>query len=1168
MESPVRTPFTSIVTVAAIFLGGVALAQNTGSAYKDPEWGWSYVYNGDTATAGTGSAFDALDGTWSHDNGSDAWDGSGLGGTLGAANRPGGVTVMTEWNTTFLRIQDCGDPRDHTYTADPSNRKIMFGHDLASEQMSGYFLEYGVTISFRARVATTGLLDAQYPDAASNGENRAVAGGTPWPAAGNGYLGHDGGKGNFVVRQMEGDSTISFSLVTAADQLSTLAPYGQAGLVMNGLNGATPDADVDPWENEGDRNLLPMPSVTDDWHEFWIVIQSDMTYVGTHQVDVYVDGSLTPETFVVTAGDGDDYEALNYIAMGCGGTQQQGAIDIDFFAITEGIYVPELADAKVPVAIAQGPKDVTVAEGGIAEFSVVATGGPPRLFQWQRSAGGGSFTNIPNADASFLSVGPVGVPDNGAQFRCTVYNSLNSLNSDPATLNVDSDKESPTIVRSFGKHTLTNAFVEFSEPVTAATANVAANYKADKGLIIRDAILDLNGTKVTLVTSQQTSGETYTLSVSGIRDTSFKQNLIAADSPTSFPAWVITRGFLTGERFLGIPGTTILDLTSNPKYPDWADQFIYANSGDVPQSAPNLEDFGGRLIGWLVPPETGDYVFHLRGDDDTELRLSTTPSMADLDPIIQVFESAGMPYQPSWPISLVKGQRYAIEALWKEGPVADFMQVAWTPPSSTETNLLPTCVLEGYADPMGASMTVTAGPDDQTGTQSLPLTLTVTTTFTPADSLTSYIWERQVGAEWKAVACGTPSYTIPRLQYPGDNGAKFRAIAAVPGAAATSRVATVTVVRDTVAPAVVSATRYVCSSDVVTVVFDEVLDEASAALPENYEIKNLATGASISVVSPLTLSSHGRTVRLTTAAALADKTLYQLILKGLKDLAGNAATGAAKLIDLRGGLLVAGPQNLVAFEAENYDLMVPCDWLGVERSWLFGDTLAGYSGTGYVRALPDEIGEDRPGGNESTSIDYCVWFPESGTYPRTYYVWVRGSADDGADNSVHAGLDGAVPASGVNIQENMTAGAFVWLDQLSGGSRAMLDVPNDGMHTVHIYMREDGFYADKILLTTDSAYNPVGVNGGLGPTESPRQDLNPPMPGFVDGTASVAGGKFSVQVQTMAGLPNVIQYKNTLTEKNWSVLTTFTGDGGLRTITDPSPLSGARFYRMLVQVNQ
>jgi hypothetical protein len=47
---------------------------------------------------------------------------------------------------------------------------------------------------------------------------------------------------------------------------------------------------------------------------------------------------------------------------------------------------------------------------------------------------------------------------------------------------------------------------------------------------------------------------------------------------------------------------------------------------------------------------------------------------------------------------------------------------------------------------------------------------------------------------------------------------------------------------------------------------------------------------------------------------------------------------------------------------------------------------------------------------------------------------------------------------------------------------ATLTVSDTSIHTVNIWMREDGFQIDKIVLTTDRNYTPSGV----GPEKSPR----------------------------------------------------------------------------------
>ena len=136
---------------AALALGCLNLSAQI--AFSPPEGGWNYIYEDDKADyAVDGEGFMSLDGTWSHDNGSDQWDGSAIGGDFGDDNRPGGAQIITEGETTYLRIQDTGDPRDYGYSDPGSNRKVYLGHDLSAEEASETLMDDGVTLIFRARM--------------------------------------------------------------------------------------------------------------------------------------------------------------------------------------------------------------------------------------------------------------------------------------------------------------------------------------------------------------------------------------------------------------------------------------------------------------------------------------------------------------------------------------------------------------------------------------------------------------------------------------------------------------------------------------------------------------------------------------------------------------------------------------------------------------------------------------------------------------------------------------------------------------------------------------------------------------------------------------------------------------------------------------------------------
>ena len=312
-------------------------AAHAGLAYPEPPGGWTYLYEGDKAAFGeAGSGFTSLDGTWSHDNGSDEWDGSAPGGALGDLNRPGGAGTFTEGGITFLRIQDTGDPRDYGYADPGSNRKVYLGHDIAADGGSEAVLDEGITLSFRARIPSPSKTSSPLDGLHRDGQN---AGGVlPYPAEGDGYVTSDGGKGNFVIRQASGGA-IAFSLSTLNDNAGgdpNAAKANFAGLTMNEFAGNVVSANVNFGQGTGTNVVAFDPT---QWHELWIVLRKDPANVGTHQAFVYMDGSLTPTVFRLTAGSGSDY-TQSYLAIGSTATPQNSALDIDFVAYKLGVNFP------------------------------------------------------------------------------------------------------------------------------------------------------------------------------------------------------------------------------------------------------------------------------------------------------------------------------------------------------------------------------------------------------------------------------------------------------------------------------------------------------------------------------------------------------------------------------------------------------------------------------------------------------------------------------------------------------------------------------------------------------------------------------------------------------------------------------------------------------------
>jgi hypothetical protein len=153
---------------------------------------------------------------------------------------------------------------------------------------------------------------------------------------------------------------------------------------------------------------------------------------------------------------------------------------------------------------------------------------------------------------------------------------------------------------------------------------------------------------------------------------------------------------------------------------------------------------------------------------------------------------------------------------------------------------------------------------------------------------------------------------------------------------------------------------------------------------------------------------------------------------------------------------------------------------------------AGYSGTGYMSLLPDSgINLGNTGfTTNGARLDFRIAFTATGTH----YIWLRGGdpRGDGAGDSVHAGIDGVSPASATRIDGapsfNVATG-WNWVGNIQGDTRASITVDTAGTHTVNLWMREDGFNLDKLLLTTDVAFTPTGA----GPAESAQVGAGPTL---------------------------------------------------------------------------
>ncbi|MBI4663576.1 MAG: DNRLRE domain-containing protein [Verrucomicrobia bacterium] len=421
------------------------------------------------------------------------------------------------------------------------------------------------------------------------------------------------------------------------------------------------------------------------------------------------------------------------------------------------------------ITITEQPKDATVVAPSPATFTVRATASPsaPISIRWQRNG-----VNIPGASGDTYTTGFLTAADSG-KIRAVVSVPGRSVNSSEATLTVQTDNVPPSIARVIGSDTFNQITVMFSEPVTSATAGDKANYSLDGGLTVSAATV-VDSTTVKLSTSKQATAAPYTLTIKNIRDSS--NNVTAADTKKGFTSFGPERGGLKFEAWAGITGNPVQNLLDDPRYPASPDEVAYVTSFDSRVRYPNdsHEAYGGRMSGWIVPAETGQYEFFIRSDDASQLFLSSDDDPAKTTMIAEetgccgAFEAPGAP-ETSAGISLTSGKRYYIEALWKEGTGGDFCQVAWRKVGDTTATTalrpIPGQFLEAIVAPGALKLPVIAitSPADKVSV-GVGLAVTVTVSATAGGDKTISVVEFFQDAKKIGEARTSPyTITIPNL---------------------------------------------------------------------------------------------------------------------------------------------------------------------------------------------------------------------------------------------------------------------------------------------------------------------------------------------------------------------------------------------------------------------
>lgn len=172
----------------------------------------------------------------------------------------------------------------------------------------------------------------------------------------------------------------------------------------------------------------------------------------------------------------------------------------------------------------------------------------------------------------------------------------------------------------------------------------------------------------------------------------------------------VSQGVIYREYWLNINGSNVTDLTSNPDFPHKPSGRTIHTLFEAPSNTG--DNYGTRMYGYLIPPESGYYKFWIASDDNSQLWLSNNENPANKQMIAYVNgycsprEWNKFPSQQSVDIYLEEGREYFVEAIHKEGSQYDNLAVGWQLPNGTtecpipgnrfEKNYKPAMILYGY----------------------------------------------------------------------------------------------------------------------------------------------------------------------------------------------------------------------------------------------------------------------------------------------------------------------------------------------------------------------------------------------------------------------------------------------------------------------------------------
>jgi hypothetical protein len=532
--------------------------------------------------------------------------------------------------------------------------------------------------------------------------------------------------------------------------------------------------------------------------------------------------------------------------------------------------------------VAQGPVSQTVQESGFATLTMQPDGTPPYMIQWYKNGVAVAGATDRTVTTPRL-IGQDMTDWKNANVTVCVSNELGGACSAAAVLTIQADAQAPTLA-SIEPSPDGAVILNFSEPVTKASAIIAANYSVKAGTTsvapsTATLLSDTMTVKLTFATPLQ-ADTIYTLTVKDLKDRAVVANVISPNPSTgTFKTFVgAVQGLVVREWWYNAPGG-YGNLAGFLNYqplkdgkPDFVDTLTTFNS---PQTAPDMDNYGARMTGYLIPPVSGNYKFSWYSDDSGHLLVSTNSDPAGASVVVEEPNCCNTLY--SGTVTLMAGRPYFVQAIFKEASGGDVCEVKWQLPGANSyvwinsANIWSAFRLDNVVQPADLAVE-----------ENCSASFSVQATGSMLEGLTRQWFSNDV-----AVA-GATGWTYTSLITPlsANNALYHLELGAGGQVFYKSANAKLTVNQDQTPPTL--ATVY-CSPDLksLTFVYSEAMDPGTATSAASYGLSASDGGSAIVLVDPGVQSADMRSITFATTEAYRMDKDYHVMIAGIKDLANN-----------------------------------------------------------------------------------------------------------------------------------------------------------------------------------------------------------------------------------------------------------------------------------------